>query len=102
MKIVDAVWEKRNLGVETVDFTIEENDEIQNVKELLLKYDAPYQVMHVPSGKTDVLLCAGELGFSVIEVNIKLGHQMKDVSIPRLFQRYEKGISYHDLSLIHI
>lgn len=96
MKIVDAVWEKRNLGVETVDFTIEENDEIQNVKELLLKYDAPYQVMHVPSGKTDVLLCAGELGFSVIEVNIKLGHQMKDVSIPRLFQRYEKGISYHD------
>lgn len=52
--------------------------------------------MHVPSGKTDILLCAGELGFSVIEVNIKLGHKMKDILIPKLFQRYEKDISYHD------
>lgn len=96
MKIVDAVWEKRNLGVETVDFTIEENDEIQNVKELLSKYNEPYQVMHVPSGKTDILLSAQRLGFSVIEVNVNLGHQMKDVLIPKLFLRYEKDISYHD------
>jgi hypothetical protein len=27
MKVIDAIWEKRNLGIETSEFIIEEHDE---------------------------------------------------------------------------
>ena len=37
MKIVNAVWEKRNLGVDTVEITFEKKDSEKEVEDFLDK-----------------------------------------------------------------
>lgn len=37
MKVVDAVWEKRNLGVSCYEFHIDHKDSLEEVKEICKK-----------------------------------------------------------------
>lgn len=54
MRVIDAVWEKRNLGVETKEIEFEENDVIEAAEECLRKTHAEYLVAKVPANRRDI------------------------------------------------
>ena len=50
MKVIDAVWEKRNLKVDTVEVEIELDDSLDGITEVLETVERKYQyiVVKVP------------------------------------------------------
>lgn len=54
MRIIDAVWEKRNLGVETKEIEFEDQDSIEEVQNCLRNIHAEYLVVKVPACRADI------------------------------------------------
>ena len=96
MKIVDAVWEKRNLGVDVTEIVCEASDSKEELISALSKVKAPYSVCKVPSGAVELLLCAQEQGYQVIEMSIAMEGKTKELSLPRIYQRFASEISVRD------
>lgn len=92
MEKINAYWEKRNLGISTTEINIEREDSIQSVDSAIKTTTTPYQVMRVPSGKTDCLLFAQENGFRVIELNLQLSKKLTMVKLPQIYQRFADKI----------
>lgn len=88
-------WEQRNLGVSSsVEFIVEQNDTWNELCSNLEKHSEEYQVMHIPGGNTEVLLHAQDIGFRMIETNLKISRALKDkVEMPRIYQRFEPFLS---------
>ena len=93
MKIIDAVWEKRNLGCETVEIQYGYDDNILD-EACINQLTQPYQVMRIPSGKAQLLLQAQKMGFAVIEGQIHIQRKLKDFTVPPTYQRFVKDVSY--------
>lgn len=77
MKITNAVWEKRNLGVTTCEVTFDEHDSTENIvapcDELLSQYD--YRVFRVPAGRCDISLFLQSRGCRFMETAITLQNE---------------------------
>lgn len=87
-------WEKRNLGVESsIEFYVDQNDAWEDIVGELQRHRELYQVMHIASGNTDVLWNAGKIGFLPVEMNIQLSKRLDEVTLPRLYRRFEPNIS---------
>lgn len=94
MNVKQTPWEKRNLGVESsVEFYIEQNDAWDNISKELQLHSESYQVMHIASGNTEVLLNAGSNGFLPVEMNIQLSRKLDEVELPKIYKRFEPAIS---------
>ena len=94
MKIIEATWEKRNLGVDGCEFHIELHDEIENVFPIIDNYYMEYQVMRIPCGNTSVLLEAQKKGFEFIEMSIHLQKNMSEVYVPDMYRRFMPYLSF--------
>lgn len=92
MNIIDAYWEKRNLGVSCKELNCELNDNIADVKKIVSSIDADYTVIRVPSPKVDLLFYFQSIGFFVIETNIHLVKNLRDIELPFRYQKYESRI----------
>ena len=99
MKIVDAVWEKRNLGVDVTEIVCEASDSKEELISALSKVKAPYSVCKVPSGAVELLLCAQEQGYQVIEMLIGMERKTKDLELPSKYKGFA-GISQWKLRKI--
>ena len=98
MKIVDAVWEKRNLGVTTTEITIENNDAPEYVDEQLSLVNSEYSVVKVPSGMGDILRIVQKNGYEYIEDMIHVEHDLKEVSMNRVMKRMYDNTSYKEMT----
>ncbi len=98
MKIVDAVWEKRNLGVTTTEITIENNDAPEYVDEQLSLVNSEYYVVKVPSGMGDILRIVQKNGYEYIEDMIHVEHDLKEVSMNRVMKRMYDNTSYKEMT----
>lgn len=86
MKIVDAVWEKRNLGLDCTEFTFIKSDNADEVKERVSSIKTKYQIAKVPSTRPDLLLLLQDYGFKCIEMNIRIKHNnVQKFVIPIIF-----------------
>lgn len=82
MKIIDAVWEKRNLGVSCLELHFDNSDNADDVrKELSSLSLKEYNVARVPSSNTEVCRVIRESGFEFIEAAITLTHDLKSISV---------------------
>jgi GNAT superfamily N-acetyltransferase len=81
MKIIDAYWEKRNLGVETVEFEVGAKDSIEVVADILAN-ERQYNVVKVPAGNTAVMFALSANGYYFVESQINGGHSLKSLSLP--------------------
>ena len=77
MKIIDAVWEKENLGVETKEIVIEKGDAKSAVLKSLSEIFAQYLVVKVPSDFEPISYELFNLGFVFIETMNRLGNNMQ-------------------------
>lgn len=93
MKIVDAYWEKRNLGVEVKEIVCSEKDSIDELKETLSQIKAPYSVVKVPSGCVPLLMMSQQCGYSLIEASISYEGSLKTICPPRIFGHFTPHVS---------
>lgn len=92
MKVVDAVWEKRNLGVSSFEMEVEVKDTIEEVRQVLNETKAQYLVLKVPADRTDVTWLVKEYGYTYVEDMIFLEHDLKPVVRTPLQQRFYDAI----------
>ena len=96
MKIVDAFWQKRNLGVNVTEIQCEPADRKEELASGLSKIQAPYSVCKVPGGAVELLLCAQEQGYQVIEMSIGLESGIRNLELPTVYKRFAPEITIKD------
>lgn len=97
MKLIDAFWEKRNLGVETKELICEETDALEEVEKRLKELCAPYLVAKVPGGRPDLTRCVQKAGFLYVEDLIGVSHDLHEVKRHPLHQRLYEATSYRKM-----
>lgn len=89
MKIINAFWEKRNLGLDVIEITIDNNDlkNFDNIeKKLRDDFTDKYVVIKMPVGNLTVLHKLQDLGFYFMESLFTLEKNIETYSIPEKFQ----------------
>lgn len=70
MKIIHAVWEKRNLGVDCYELRVEDKDSWEDVKKAVRETGGDYKVLRIPCGRGDIFPRVSEVGYSFIETQV--------------------------------
>ena len=97
MRIIDAKWEKRNLGVECTEFEIASEENIAEVEDIIQTYKTEYQIAKVPVGNVGMQLMLQNYGFQFYETNLQLERKIgASESLPRIYSRFEKDITFRD------
>lgn len=95
MKIIDAVWEKRNLGVHAFEVQVEGKDSfeefIREEKEAL-DQGAEYIVVKAPVNLPDFLWKLPEADYTFIEADLSISLQKKNYEIPPFIARLDRNV----------
>jgi hypothetical protein len=94
LKVIDAVWEKRNLGVTCFEVTIETTDTLEDVKNRLPHLAAQYVVIKVPTGRSDIMFCISEMGYIFIEGSIHITRTVKNLELFGIQKRLADSVGY--------
>ena len=93
MKVVNAVWEKRNLGVDVVEVICSEQDTEDQLLSILASIDLPYSVVKVPSGCVKLLWAAQRAGYYFIETSFNYECNIQRIKTPELYNRFLNHVS---------
>lgn len=103
MKIIDAYWEKRNLGVECKEISIEPNDTISVIDDIeKILSTTEYVVLKVPVNRFDICSLIPELGFALIEGSINFELQVKQAQLTSLQQRINNVVTYAEMEVVDL
>lgn len=80
MKIIDAVWEKRNLGVSCHELIVEKDDRLIDIS-IVENLQSEYQVIKIPMERSDLIFEIQKKGFDFSEV---LFDSLHELNLPRL------------------
>lgn len=78
MRVIDAFWEKRNLGLDTIEVEIDETDDISEVESKIKDIDAQYIVVKTPSNNINFSILLQKYGFTFIETQIGFSFNLKN------------------------
>jgi hypothetical protein len=99
MKIINAFWEKRNLGVDCIEVNLEQSDSIKDVQDVIIKHEKiEYQVFKIPTGNINFVKELSEKGFCFIETIFEVKLDIDKYSIPENIERFNKKITYKPIS----
>ena len=98
MKVVDAFWEKRNLGVDAVSFYVEKDDALDDVIRIIEDNEKEYQTAIVSPTDPEVLLELQKIGFRFIECSISLSSAADKIVIPDNLKRFQTQMAYRPAS----
>lgn len=93
MRIIDAFWEKRNLGIDVSEVVVEENDTLDDLDSVLKDNKSSYCVLKINTGQIDLLWRAQELGFKLIETGIELEGRIDNLGLPAFYNRFESFLT---------
>lgn len=96
MRIVDAVWEKRNLGVDTVEFVVEETDRAEDIIPIIKNNEKGYNVVKIPSTMSALNFVMYELGYVYVEGMCNLVHNLKP-NYTSLQKRFSDSVDYRKM-----
>lgn len=96
MIIIDAFWEKRNLGIDVIEVTFDGNENISEAKSALHNLNYQYCVLKIPVGKIELLWAAQELGYRMIETGIELEAKTNNMDVPSLYKRFKPFLTIGD------
>ena len=102
MKVVDAYWEKRNLGVSTTKFIIEDHDTIDEIKENLSNCNSHFQVLRLPYNLTQFLFLVQDLGFRFVEDVFSLKNDLQPIFMSPIVERLHKEITFDFMNDVDI
>lgn len=99
MRIVNAVWEKRNLGVDCIELSIDVKDCKKTIENNLDKmHPAEYEVVRIPSERIDIVQLFQNRGYSFIEAAIKLTNNIQKTQIPKKLVKICNNVSWEAMS----
>ena len=98
MKIVDAFWEKRNLGLNCTEITVEADDDVEAVEKAVNENASEYTVVRVPACKSDAMFAMPRMGFTFVECLINLVHELKSTALTGIYKRFNDCMTYHSMS----
>ncbi len=98
MEIIDAFWERRNLGVTSTEIVINRGDELNHIEAYLKTCDAEYVVCKVPVNRFDVNSLLTKYGYSYVETSINFVLNVKDAILNPLQTRLNKVISCSEMN----
>ena len=100
MKIINASWEERNLGVTCCEVTIEKDDSLSYVEDGLSRLSSvQYLVIKVDAPNVEAHLLLEKLGYTFIEANINMFLDVRNYRLSALEQRFNSQIHYRKLSI---
>lgn len=94
MKIVNAIWEKRNLGLYCNELTIETEDTVETIERDVPKYEKEYTVVKIPTGQVELVYSLQKLGFVFIETLTTCYHTGEHFNLNRIQQRILDQVKY--------
>lgn len=97
MKVIDAVWEQRNLGVSCNEITIEKQDTAESIKLEIPKYQAQYMVVKVPACRADIMFALSELQFAFVECAFHVTHDLKNYELNGIQKRLVDAVQYSEM-----
>lgn len=98
MKILNASWEERNLGVTCYEVTIEKDDSLRQVQDKLAQLNfVQYLVIKVDTPNVDAHFLLAKLGYVFIEANINMFLDVRNYRLSALEQRFNSQIHYREL-----
>ncbi len=81
MKVIDAFWEKRNLGLTAVEITVEKADKAEVVSQQLENIDYDYMVVKLPVERVDISFLLAEKRFVFIEAMNRIIHNLNPITL---------------------
>lgn len=92
MQVINAVWEKRNLGVEAAEVIVDGGDQIHDLETVQAQLDEEYDYICLKTNvcHPDFLMGLQKLGYSFIETQIALLYREQDKNPSRLVLEMEK------------
>ena len=98
MKIIDAYWEKRNLGVDCKEIVIEDTDKVEVLSEIKsILESVAYLVVKVPTQRFDIYKELTSFGFAYIESSINFRIKVKEAVLLPLQHRLNQVVSYAEM-----
>jgi hypothetical protein len=98
MKIIDAYWEKRNIGIDCIEISIDKFDTIGQLIEVLERHaTTDYIIIKVPVACLDFNEFLANHGFTFVEGSINFQLKVKDAKLNPLQQRLNAAISYSEM-----
>ncbi|MED1204714.1 GNAT family N-acetyltransferase [Heyndrickxia acidicola] len=98
METIIANWEKRNLGVTCEELTVTSDDLLESVLLASEELTAQYQIIKVPSGRTDLLFELQKHGFTFIESNIHFTKKLTRNTLPKPFSSLQEKVEYRSIT----
>lgn len=97
MKVIDAFWEKRNLGVDAVEFEVDEADDVSVVGEILAN-EKQYNVVKIPSYNFKVTQAVQQAGYRFAEVMNYFVIGPGELKLNRIQQRIVDSIEITEMT----
>lgn len=97
MKIVEALWEKRNLGLDTVEFVIDNKDTKQTIVDDILNHESSYSVIKLPVTRKDLIfILQQDLGYTFIETTYDISFNLKKckLNLSSHLDKFNNKVSY--------
>ena len=103
MKIIDAFWEKRNLGVDCKEIIIEKTDTLDEIHKIFQNLNPnQYIVVKVPTGSFEINDFLSKLGFTFVECSLNLVINIKDLILSPLQKRINDDIHYYEMEKVDL
>lgn len=97
MKVIDAFWEKRNLGVDTAEFEIEPGDTAESVADIIRSSEKGYNTVKIPGERSDLNKLMNDLGYIYIETSFHLINNLRAVSLNSIQKRMTDCVNYEKM-----
>ncbi len=99
MKIIDAIWEKENLGVTSKEVLVDLNDSVDDVRTGLATLSDQYIVVKIPASRFDVANLVQNMGYRFVEEMIEVEHDLHEVKRNRILQRLYDSLDYREMNV---
>jgi len=102
MEIIDAFWEKRNLGIETKEIILHADDSVSVIEHFFdsLSSEKLYLVVKVPVGRHDFIHFLTRKGFCFVESLFKMSIRLDTFRLPESFRRFDDKLKYKILTTV--
>jgi hypothetical protein len=98
MKIIQAHWELRNLGVSCKEINIDINDDINMVDDILTDKLTQYLVLKIPSPRADIITLASQRGYVFVEGVSSVSKKLHQLAVPSVTARLLTGIQHQEFN----
>lgn len=97
MKVIEAKWEKRNLGVVAYEISVEESDTLIDLKTTLDKLVSEYTVVKIPTYRAELLFETNSLKLTFVEMVTKCHYTGQTPALNGIHKRIIESLTCQEM-----